>query len=166
MTALMDYLVCEESNAELLQSFTWFCHYVERWSELSLQEKKPSLPWRHAEPIQRRRTNFSVHTHTRAESDRLDQIPEILDRRNATGETNHTQEEVQINPSSDTRDSSIPRRFPGTQTSQSQTSREERLKEEATAVTNTTNYRGKSTFARRSASWPAGSMSCRTNLVE
>lgn len=162
----MDYLVCEESNAELLQFFTWFCHYVERWSELSLQEKKPSPPWRHAEPIERRRTNFSVHTHRRAGSDRLDQILEILDRRNANGKTSHTQEDVQIKTSSNTRNSSTPRRTSGTQTSHLQIAREERLKKEATVVKNTTDYLGKITFARCSAPWRAGSMLCRTNLVE
>lgn len=149
----MDYLVCEDSNAELLQFFTWFCHYVERWSELSTQEKETAPPWKHAEPVERSRTNLSIHHHRRAGSDRLDQILDIMDRRNASSTTSLVQEEDHNKISSNTRNFSTPRRFSGTQTSQLQIARSESLRKQATMVDNTAEYLGTSTVSmyRRSS---------------
>lgn len=84
----MDYLVCEEENAEILQFFTWFCSYVVRWSALSPQEKLQSPPWKPADPTRpadkegRSGSPISLQTHRRTRSNRLNQILEILDEKN------------------------------------------------------------------------------------
>lgn len=140
----MDYLVCEESNAELLQFFTWFCQYVERWSDLPPHKKEPSPPWKHSEPVEKNRSH--LHAHRQAGSDRLNQILDILDRRNASGKTSRVQEEVHIKSSSpETRNFSTPRRLSGTQTSQLQIAKSDRLRKQATAVEQTAKHLGKST---------------------
>lgn len=83
----MDYLVCEEENAEILQFFTWFCEYVVRWGALTPQEKLQSPPWKpteSAKPVdedKRSGSRISIHTHRRARSNRLNQILEILEEK-------------------------------------------------------------------------------------
>lgn len=159
----MDYLVCEESNAELLQFFTWFCHYVERWSELPPKEKTPSPPWKPPNPVERSRTNLSIHTHRRAGSDRLDQILEILDRRSASDNTGGAPGQIPQEINSDARDVPTPRRFSAFQTAQLQLSRSNRLRKQVTVVENTAENLGKSTFAR--VSGPGGLMACYGSLM-
>lgn len=73
----MDFLVYEDLNAELLQFFIWYCDYIERWSELSPQQKSLSPPW---EPDrQRGQKGPAAQTHRRDGSDRLNQILNIME---------------------------------------------------------------------------------------
>ncbi|KAJ0124978.1 hypothetical protein J7T55_006321 [Diaporthe amygdali] len=73
----MDFLVYENRNAELLQFFIWYCDYIERWSELSPQQKSLSPPW---EPDrQRGQKGLAAQTHRRDGSDRLNQILNIME---------------------------------------------------------------------------------------
>lgn len=73
----MDFLVYEDLNAELLQFFTWYCDYIERWSELSPQQKSLSPPWEPAR--QRGQKGPTAQTHRRDGSDRLNQILNIME---------------------------------------------------------------------------------------
>lgn len=152
----MDYLVCEDNNAELLQFFIWFCHYVERWSELSTREKNTSPPWKHTEPVERSRTNLSVIHHRRGGSDRLEQILEILDRCSANGTTSLAQEEDHNKISPMARNFSTPRRFSGTQTSQLQIARRESLGKQVAMIENTAESLGMSTVFVYRRSIPRG----------
>ncbi|KAI3394811.1 hypothetical protein diail_2213 [Diaporthe ilicicola] len=77
----MDFLVYENRNAELLQFFIWYCDYIERWSELSPQQKSLSPP---REPDrQRGQRGPTAQTHRRDGSDRLNQILNIMEVVNA-----------------------------------------------------------------------------------
>ncbi|KAG8160362.1 hypothetical protein KVR01_009898 [Diaporthe batatas] len=77
----MDFLVHGDLNAELLQFFIWYCDYIERWSELSPQQKSLSPPW---EPARHRgQKGPAAHTHRRDGSDRLNQILGIMEVVNA-----------------------------------------------------------------------------------
>lgn len=118
----MDYLVCGEENAEVLQFFTWFCGYVSRFSDLSPQEMLLSPPWK---PTSRSGRNGSksvpaVHTHRRGGSDRLEQILDIMDRRNARDALNKVSDQGHKKVNSNHLNFSTPRRFSGTQCSQLQ----------------------------------------------
>lgn len=73
----MDFLVYEDLNPELLQFFIWYCDYIERWSELSPQQKSLSPPWEPAR--QRGQKGPTAHTHRRDGSDRLNQILNIME---------------------------------------------------------------------------------------
>lgn len=73
----MDFLVFENLNAELLQFFIWYCDYIERWSELSPQQKSLSPPWEPAR--QRGQKGPTAQTHRRDGSDRLNQILNIME---------------------------------------------------------------------------------------
>lgn len=77
----MDFLVYEDLNAELLQFFIWYCDYIERWSELSPQQKSLSPPWEPAR--QRGKKGPAAQTHRRDGSDRLNQILNIMEVVNA-----------------------------------------------------------------------------------
>lgn len=144
----MDYLVCEESNAELLQFFAWFCRYVERWSEMTAEEKDLSPPWKPTDPFEQYRTNLSFQNHRRAGSDRLDQILEILDRRNANGKSSRAKKPDPINTSMATRNFSTPRRLSGTQASQLQIAQNDGLEKQAAVAENSVKHIGTSTVVR------------------
>lgn len=122
----MDYLVCEEENAEILQFFTWFCGYISRFSELSAQEILLSPPWKPASGDRRgggENGNIpAVHTHRRGGSDRLDQILEIMDKRNARDALYRVSDQGHKKVNSNPLNFSTPRRFSGTNCSQQQTS--------------------------------------------
>lgn len=77
----MDFLVYEDLNPELLQFFIWYCDYIERWSELSPQQKSLSPPWEPAK--QRGQKGPAAQTHRRDGSDRLNQILNIMEVVNA-----------------------------------------------------------------------------------
>lgn len=77
----MDFLVYEDLNAELLQFFIWYCDYIERWSELSPQQKSLSPQWEPAR--QRGQKGPAAQTHKRDGSDRLNQILNIMEVVNA-----------------------------------------------------------------------------------
>lgn len=125
----MDYLVCDQENAEILQFFTWFCGYVARFSELSPQEILLSPSWKPASRDGRNgggggsnssssENKPTVHTHRRGGSDRLEQILEIMDRRNARDALNKVADQGHKKVHSDPLNFSTPRRFSGTQCSQ------------------------------------------------
>lgn len=116
----MDYLVCEENNAEVLQFFTWFCSYVVRWSELSPQEKLQSPPWKLKDRDSRSKSVLAVHIHRQAGSERLNRILEILDEKNAMDNINRLSDQTHKKVNSDPMNFSQPRRLSGTQTSQLQ----------------------------------------------
>lgn len=115
----MDYLVCEEENAEILQFFTWFCGYISRFSELSAQEVLLSPPWKPASRSESRNGNTpAVQSHRRGGSDRLEQILEIMDQRNAREALFRVSDQGHKKVNSNPLNFSTPRRFSGTQTSQ------------------------------------------------
>lgn len=118
----MDYLVCEEENAEILQFFTWFCGYISRFSELTAQEVLLSPPWkpasRDARSESRNGSTLAVQSHRRGGSDRLEQILEIMDKRNARDALYRVSDQGHKKVNSDPLNFSTPRRFSGTQTSQ------------------------------------------------
>lgn len=84
----MDFLVYEDLNTELLQLFIWYCDYIERWSELSPQQKSLSPPWEPAR--QRGQKGPAAQTHRRDGSDRLNQILNIMEVVNARKHPNWT----------------------------------------------------------------------------
>ncbi|OTB03415.1 hypothetical protein M426DRAFT_263194 [Hypoxylon sp. CI-4A] len=74
----IDYLVYVEHSAENLQFFMWYCRYVEKWGQLSEEDRERSSVWR-----------LSQKTYIRPQSspakfqdgmDRLNRILTILDQ--------------------------------------------------------------------------------------
>ncbi|POS71330.1 hypothetical protein DHEL01_v210280 [Diaporthe helianthi] len=84
----MDFLVYENLNAELLQFFIWYCDYIERWSELSPQQKSLSPPWEPAR--QRAQKGPAAQAQRRDGSDRLNQILGIMEVFNAKKHPNRS----------------------------------------------------------------------------
>lgn len=105
----MDYLVCEEESAEILQFFTWFCDYVSRWTELSPQEMLLSPPWKPAPQDAQVGSALMVQSHRRKGSDRLEQILRIMDKSNATEALNKLDDQGHKRVSSDHTNFSAPR---------------------------------------------------------
>lgn len=120
----MNYLVCEEENAEVLQFFTWFCGYIARFSELSAQEVLLSPPWKPISSDRRRGDSTgsrpAVQSHRRGGSDRLEQILEIMDKRNARDALYRVSDQGHTKVNSNPLNFSTPRRFSGTNCSQLQ----------------------------------------------
>ncbi|KAI1388922.1 uncharacterized protein F4822DRAFT_429538 [Hypoxylon trugodes] len=78
-----DYLIYVERNAENLQFYLWYCDYVERWSQLSEQEKARSSSWETKRGAHLRQLSWSAALGERTE--KLNRILKILDQITTTG---------------------------------------------------------------------------------
>ena len=64
----MDYLMYVEHNAEYLQFFMWYVDYIQRWADLSPEEKGMAPTWypdgktAHTRDPSRRSASATVHS--------------------------------------------------------------------------------------------------------